>query len=357
MLAKCCAITHERGIGGVVVRKNILALPVGLLAAVIASGHVAAQSLPGVFAGKTVTLIIGFGTNSQYDLWGHVVARHVGKHLPGNPAIVTQNMEGAGSYRAANFIYNIAPKDGTSLALIARDAPLGPLSGAPGARYDATKLSWIGTPTVETNVCIAYKSATVKTAQDLLNKELIVGNSGAGSSSNLYPKALKGILGLRFRVVSGYPATGDVLLAIERGEVEGICESFDAIRLRRPEWITTKTISILFQGGTKANPELTDVPLISELAHNEIDKQAIEFLYAGQAMGRPFVAPPNLPADRLKMLRVAFMETMTDPEFLAEARQRHLAIEPKSGEELEALITKAYATPKPIIDRVGQLIK
>ena len=138
---------------------------------------------------------------------------------------------------------------------------------------------------------------------------------------------------------------------------EGICESFDAIRLRRPEWITTKTISILFQGGTKPNPALTDVPLISELAHNEIDKQAIEFLNAGQGMGRPFVAPPNLPADRLKMLRVAFMETMTDPEFLAEARQRQLAIEPKSGEDLEALITKAYATPKPIIERVGQFIK
>jgi tripartite-type tricarboxylate transporter receptor subunit TctC len=343
--------------GGVVVKKNILALPVGLLTAVIASGHVAAQSLPGAFAGKTVTLIIGFGTNSQYDLWGRVVARHVGRHLPGNPAVTTQNMEGAGSYRAANFIYNIAPKDGTSIALIGRDAPLGPLSAAPGARYDATKLSWIGTPTVETNVCIAYKNATVKTAQDLLNKELVVGDAGAGSSSSLYPKALKGILGLRFRVISGYPATGDVLLAMERGEVEGICESFDAIRLRRPEWITTKTISILFQGGTKPNPKLTDVPLISALAHNEIDKQAIEFLNAGQGMGRPFVAPPNLPADRLKMLRVAFMETMTDPEFLAEARQRQLAIEPKSGEDLEALITKAYATPKPIIERVGQFIK
>jgi hypothetical protein len=197
----------------------------------------------------------------------------------------------------------------------------------------------------------------VKTAQDLLNKELVVGDAGAGSSSSLYPKALKGILGLKFRVVSGYPATGDVLLAMERGEVEGICESFDAIRLRRPEWITTKTISILFQGGTKPNPKLTDVPLISELAHDEIDRQAIEFLNAGQGMGRPFVAPPNLPADRLKMLRVAFMETMTDPEFLAEARQRQLAIEPKSGEDLEALITKAYATPKPIIERVGQFVK
>jgi tripartite-type tricarboxylate transporter receptor subunit TctC len=169
------------------VKKNILALPVGLLTAVIVSGHVAAQSLPGAFAGKTVTLIIGFGTNSQYDLWGRVVARHVGRHLPGNPAVTAQNMEGAGSYRATNFIYNIAPKDGTSFALIARDAALGPLSAAPGARYDATKLSWIGTPTVETNVCIAYKTATVKTAQDLLNKELVVGDAGAGSSGSRQP--------------------------------------------------------------------------------------------------------------------------------------------------------------------------
>lgn len=266
-------------------------------------------------------------------------------------------MEGAGSYRAANFIYNIAPQDGTTFAVISRDAPLGPLSGAPGARFDATKLSWLGTPTIETNVCVAYKSATVKTAQDLLDAPLVVGDTGAGAGTRMYPKALGSILGMKFRIVSGYPTSGEVLLAMERGEVEGICESFDSIKLRRPTWIPTKTISVLFQGGTNPNPELTDVPLISDLAQNETDKQAIELLYAGQGIGRPFVAPPNLPADRLKILRDAFAATMTDPEFLAEARQRQLAVEPKSGEELEALIRKAYATPKLIVERVGQLIK
>ena len=197
------------------------ALPAGLLAAFIAAANVSAQTPAGTFAGKTITVIIGLGPSSGYDLWARVVAHHIGKHLPGNPTVTAQNMEGAGSFRAANFIYNVAPKDGTAFAIIARDAPLGPLSAAPGARFDATKMSWIGTPTIDTNVCIAYKTAAVKTAQDVLNKQLVVGDTGAGAGTRIYPKALASILGMKFKIVSGYPASGDVLLAIERGEVEG----------------------------------------------------------------------------------------------------------------------------------------
>jgi len=305
------------------------ALPAGLLAALIAIGHAAAQTPTGVFAGKTVNLIIGFGPGGGYDLWARILARHIGRHLPGNPTVTPQNMEGAGSYRAANFIYNVAPKDGTAFALIARDTPLGPLTGAPGAQFDATKLSWLGTPAIETNVCIAYNTAPVKTVPDLLERQLVVGDTGPGTGTRSYPKALNDILGMKFKIVGVYPSSADVFLAMERGEVQGICESIESVKVRRPDWIPTKTISVLFQGGTKPNPELKDVPFVVELAHNDADQQAIEFLYAGQGIGRPFVAPPNLSPDRLKLLRDAFMATMKDPEFIAEAGQRKLVLEPE----------------------------
>jgi tripartite-type tricarboxylate transporter receptor subunit TctC len=332
------------------------ALPAGLLAALIAIGHAAAQTPTGVFAGKTVNLIIGFGPGGGYDLWARILARHIGRHLPGNPTVTPQNMEGAGSYRAANFIYNVAPKDGTAFALIARDTPLGPLTGAPGAQFDATKLSWLGTPAIETNVCIAYNTAPVKTVPDLLERQLVVGDTGPGTGTRSYPKALNDILGMKFKIVGVYPSSADVFLAMERGEVQGICESLDSVKVRRPDWIATKTVSVLFQGGTKPNPELKDAPFVVDLARNDADRQAIEFLYVGQGIGRPFVAPPNLPPDRLKLLRDAFMATMKDPEFIAETQQRKLALEPEGGEELEALVKKAYATPKPIIERIGKLI-
>lgn len=309
------------------------------------------------FAGKTVQMIIGFGAGGGYDLWGRTVGRYIGRHLPGNPTVVPQNMPGAGSYVAASYMFNVAPKDGTVLGIIARDAALGPLSGATGARFDPTKLSWIGTPTKETNVCIAYHTAQVKSAQDLLEHELIVGDTGPGTGTRAYPKALGELLGMKFKLVGGFPASSDVFLAMERGEVEGICESLDSIKIRRPDWIPTKTVSILFQGGTAPSPELKGVPFVLDFAHSEVEKQAIEFLYAGQGIGRPFVAPPDLPPERLRMLRDAFNATMQDADFRAEAAKSKLDLEPEDGEHLAALIAKIYATPKPIVDKITSLMK
>jgi tripartite-type tricarboxylate transporter receptor subunit TctC len=271
--------------------------------------------------------------------------------------VVAQNMPGAGSYVAASHIYNVAPKDGTVLGIIARDAALGPLSGAPGARFDATRLSWIGSPTKETNVCIAFHTAPVKTVQDLFAKQLILGDTGPGTGTRSYPKALNELLGMKFKLVGGFPSSADVFLAMERGEVEGICESLDSVKNRRPDWIANKTVAVLFQGGAQPNPELKDVPFILDLARTAEQKQAIEYLYAGQGIGRPFVAPPDLPPDRLRMLRAAFDATMKDAEFIAEVQARKLDLEPEDGEHLAALIRKIYATPKPIIDRIGSLIK
>jgi tripartite-type tricarboxylate transporter receptor subunit TctC len=337
------------------VRRCRAIVPAALFAVFLAA--TAAAQTPGAFAGKTVTMYIGFGPGGGYDLWARVVARHIGAHLPGNPTVNAQNLEGAGSYRAANFIYTVAPKDGTAMALIARDAVLGPLTGAPGAQFDATKFTWLGTPAIETNVCIAYHTAAVKTVHDLTEKELVVGDNGPGTGTHSYPIALNAILGTKFKIVGGYPSSADVFLAMERGEVQGICESFDSVKNRRPDWIANGTIAVLFQGGTKPNAELKDVPFVVDLAQKPEDKQAIEFLYAGQGIGRPFVAPPGMAPGRVKMLQDAFAATMSDPDFLAETKLRKLTLDPENGEQLAALVKKAYATPQPIIDRIAKLIQ
>lgn len=338
-------------------RPKRIGLPGITIFGLVLTSPIAAQPAGESLAGKSVSMIIGFGAGGGYDLWGRTVGRHIGRHLPGAPTVIPQNMPGAGSYAAASYIFNIAPKDGTVLGIIARDAALGPLSGATGARFDPTRLSWIGTPTKETNVCIAYHTSQVKSVLDLYDKQLIVGDTGPGTGTRSYPKALSELLGMKFKLVGGFPASSDVFLAMERGEVEGICESLDSIKIRRPDWIPTKKISILFQGGAEPNPELDGVPFVLDLALTGEQRQAIEFLYAGQGIGRPFVAPPDLPADRLKMLRDAFNATMTDPAFVAEAQKSKLDLEPEDGEHLAVLIAKIYATPKPIVDKITSLIK
>src|SRR3954454_8928679 len=238
------------------------ALPIGILTALAAPAFAQAPNL----AGKNVTMLIGFGPGGGYDLWGRVVARHIGKHLPGNPTVVPQNMPGAGSFTAAAHIYGAAPKDGTVMGIIARDAALGPLTGQEGARFDATKITWLGTPTTETNVCIAYKTSKVKKAEDLFTTEIIVGDTGPGTGTHAYPKALSALLGMKFKLIGGYPSSSDVFLAMERGEVDGICESLDSVHGKRPDWIEKKTVTLLFQGGAEVNQEIKEVPSILTLA-------------------------------------------------------------------------------------------
>jgi tripartite-type tricarboxylate transporter receptor subunit TctC len=316
-----------------------------------------AQPATGYYAGKQVKVIIGLGTGGGYDLWGRMVARHIGRHLPGNPTVIAQNMEGAGSFRAASYMASQAPHDGTVLALIARDASLGPITGNAGAQFDPTRFSWLGTTTTETNVCMAYHTASVKSVQDLMVRELLVGDNGAGTGTGNYPKALNALLGLKFKIIRGYGSSADVVLAMERGEVEGYCESLESVIGKRPSWISSKTVNVLFQGGVRLDPSLPGVPFINDLAKSPDDRQAIEFLYAGQGIGRPFFAPPGLAPDVHRMLGAAFDATMRDPEFVAEARQRNLTLAPENGEYMQRLIERIYATPRPVVERVAALIK
>jgi tripartite-type tricarboxylate transporter receptor subunit TctC len=264
---------------------------------------------------------------------------------------VPQNVPAAGSLVAASTIYEGAPRDGTVFALISRDAPLGPITNQPGARFEPTKMSWLGTPTRETNVCVAYHTAAVKTAKDLYRHELIMGDVGPGSGTRVYPRALAGLLGMKFKLVGGYKSSADVMLAMQRDEVQGICESLDSIRSRRPDWLANKTITILFQGAAEASVDLPGIPLIQDLARNADERQAIEFLYAGQGIGRPFVAPPGLPPDRLAMLRKAFDATMKDAEFLAEIETTRLEFEPLPGAELQALVEASTKVTSAVLAR------
>jgi tripartite-type tricarboxylate transporter receptor subunit TctC len=328
-----------------------------LIALAAALAPLPAHAQNDYFAGKTVRMVIGLGAGGGYDLWARMVARHIGRHLPGNPAVIAQNMEGAGSYRAANHMQTVAPRDGTMISLIARDAPLGPITGNPGAQFDPLQLSWLGTPTTETNVCLAHQRAKVKSVADLMHTELLVGDNGPGTGTGTYPRALNGLLGTKFKPVRGYKTSVDVQLAMERGEVEGYCESLESVLGKRPDWISSGTVNVLLQAGAAPNPGLKGVPFVPDLARNDDDRKAIDFLYAGQGIGRPFFAPPGLPPPVLRMLRDGFNATMRDPEFVAEARQRSLTLEPQNGEYLEALIRRIYSTPKPIVERVADLIR
>ena len=247
------------------------------------------------------------------------------------------------------------------LALAASLMLAAPASAQSPAGYFAGKqvkmIIGLGTTTTETNVCMSYKTAAVKTVRDLFERELLVGDNGAGTGTGTYPKALNALLGLKFKIIRGYAASVDVVLAMERGEVEGYCESLESVYGKRPHWIASKTVNLLFQGGLKPSPDLQDVPFINDLARNEDDRRAIEFLYAGQGIGRPFLAPPDLAPNVLRMLRAAFDATMQDPDFVAEVKQKKLTLAPENGDYLEKLINKIYATPKPIVERIANLIK
>ena len=327
------------------------------LAAFLACVPAMAQSEPDFYAGKNLQVVIGVSAGGGYDTWGRIVARHIVRKLPGNPTAVPQNMPGAGSITAGNHIFNAAARDGTVIGILNRDAPLAPLTGSAAARFDATRFSWIGTPTVETNVCFVSSKASVRSIEDISKREVILGAVGPGSGSYNYPKALAGLLDLKIKLISGFPGSTDVLLAMERGEVDGMCESLDSVESRKPGAIKAKQLHVLFQGGMEPSPELPGVPFIRDFARNEEERQAIKLLYAGQGLGRPFIAPPDLVTGRLAILRKAFDETMKDAEFLAEAKKLRLDVEPRTGAELEVLVKELYAAPKELMRRLSDLVR
>jgi tripartite-type tricarboxylate transporter receptor subunit TctC len=325
--------------------------------AMFAFTPVAAQTLAEFYTGKTVQIIVGAGPGGGNDAWGRAIARYLGEHLPGSPTVIVRNMPGGGSVVAANHIYNIAAKDGTALGLITRDTAMAPISGVASARFDATKMTWLGSPTVEATICIASSASGVKSIADLKTKELIVGNTGAGTSSYIYPKALNALFGLKFKSISGFPSSSDVYLAIERGEVNGTCGALNTLTTLRPDWIKNKQATVLLQVATERNPELPDVPSVMDFAKDDETRAAVTFLSASENLGRPLIAPPDMPNDRIHALRDGITATLTDASFKTEAKKQKLDVAPISGEKLAATIRQIYQTPKPIVEKMNALVK
>ena len=317
-----------------------------------------AQSPAEFYKGKTVEVYIGFSVGGAYDGYARLLARHMGKHLPGNPTLVPKNMEGAGSLRLANWLAGVAPKDGTVFAIIARGTAFDPLLGRGGAQFDATKLSWIGSANDEVSICTAWHTTPVATFEDLTAKEMIVGGTGGSADTDQFPRVLNGVFGTKMKVISGYPGGNDINLAMERGEVQGRCGwSWSSVGATHPTWLTDKKIKILAQMSLAKHPDLPDVPLIMDFAKTEEQRQILRLIFARQVMGRPFVAPPGVPDDRLATLRRAFMDTMKDPEFLAEAGKGDFEITPVPGEEIQKLVAEVYQTPKDVVAKVAAMVK
>jgi tripartite-type tricarboxylate transporter receptor subunit TctC len=323
------------------------------------AGTVAAQAQPveDFYRGRTVNLVIGYSVGGGYDIHGRLLARHLGKHIPGNPGIIVQNMPGGGSLRSANFLYNAAPKDGSTIGIFSRGMAMEPLIGASNTQYDARKFSWLGSITNEASVCATSSMSKVKTWDDLLATPFTVAGEGSGSDPDIFATMIKNVFGAKLRLVAGYPGSAEMTLAIERGEVDGRCGwTWSSIKLQRPEWITGHRLNVLVQLASHRIPDLADVPLLTEHATTERQRQIVSVILGRQVMGRPVVAPPAIPTDRKEALRRAFDATMADPAYVAEATARGLEINPVGGADLDKLLAELYATPSDIIAEVRAII-
>jgi tripartite-type tricarboxylate transporter receptor subunit TctC len=304
------------------------------------------------YKGKQVTLVISAGSGGGYDTYGRLLARHFGRHIPGQPNLVPQNMPGAGGIRATNYMFNNASKDGSVIALVHSAMTTASILAPKKARFDATKFSWIGNMEDETSLCVSWHASPVKTTQDMLTKEFVVGGTGVGGNLEIYPRVLNSILDSKIKVISGYKGGNDVILAMERGEVHGRCSwPLSSIRSTRPEWLAGKKLNLLLQTGLEKEPDLPNVPLVMEFVKNEDDRAVMELIFASRSFLRPVLAPPGVPEGRVDALRNAFVSTMADKEFLDDARKQRLTITPKRGENMQALIGKIHRTPKAIVTR------
>ena len=314
-----------------------------------------AQTPAEFYKGKTIYLMIGQSAGGDYDAWGRLVARHIKDHIPGKPDVVAQNVVGAAGMTLANEMANTAPKDGTVFGLYNRGIPFEPLLGNSAARFDPLKMNWLGSPESDVAVCSAWKDAPVQKMEDLRTKQLIMGGTSSGADTAALPRFLKNVLGLKFKLVKGFAGSNEVFLALERGEVEGVCNSYASIT--RTSIYREGKVKILFQISLSPDPRIKDVPMVRDLAKTEADRQALDVFLTRLAIGRPFVAPPGLPPDRLAALRQAFDDTMKDPQFLEDAHTLRLQPSPMAGQEIETVIKTAYSMPKSAVERAAKAMQ
>jgi tripartite-type tricarboxylate transporter receptor subunit TctC len=331
----------------------LLFMAAGLACSCPPRAGAAPDSVADFYRGRQLTVVVGYGPGGSASFYAQALAHHMSRFLPGSPSLVVQHMPGAGGLLAANNLFNTAPRDGTVFAITGRTMAIEPLIGNSNAKFDGRKFSWLGTANVETTTCLAWHTSPVKTLQDAMTQELVVGGTGADATEVIFPKAVNKLVGTRFKIVIGYQSSADMNLAMERGELAGNCGlGWTIVKRRLPDWLTDNKISILFQMGLRKHPDLPAVPLISDLAKTPEDRQVFEFLFAPQDMGRPFFAPPGVPAERVQALRDAFERTLQDAQFSAEADRLGLEVQVGSGEAIDRLLERLYATPKSVIERV-----
>jgi tripartite-type tricarboxylate transporter receptor subunit TctC len=317
----------------------------------------AADPIAEFYKGKNVSFVVGSSTGGGYDTLARVIARFISKHMPGNPIFVVRNMPGAGGITALNYIYNNAEKDGSVMAMVQNNVPLEPLFGTREARYDATGLNWLGTPSFEVAMVLLWHTVPVNSLAILQAKETTIGASGANSTPAFYARLLNATLGTKMKIINGYPGQNDAFLAMERGELDGYPSVFvNSLNAIRPNWLRDKLAKPIVQYGSEKAAELGDVPFAPDLVSNADDKLLMDVGLAQLALGRPLVMPPDVPSDRVTAMREALAETFTDTAFLAECARFGLGINaPRSGEELQDVIARAYHTPQPIIARLQRL--
>jgi tripartite-type tricarboxylate transporter receptor subunit TctC len=322
----------------------------GILGLVIGVAAQGAGDAGGFYKGRAVDLYIGYSVGGAYDLYARVIGRHLGAHIPGNPTLVPKNLEGAGSLRLANYLYRVAPRDGSAIGTIGRGIAFDPLLIGQGDAFDAQRFNWIGSANNEVSVCVALRQSGIAKFEDLFAKELTVGGTGTSADTDQFPRVLNSVLGTHFKIVEGYPGGNDIMLAMERGEVAGRCGwSWSSVKSTHKSWIEDKRMVVLVQLSLEKHPDLPGVPLVMDFAKTEEQRQILKILFARNVIGRPYLAPPNVPADRVAALREAFAATMTDKDFLAEAAKTELEINPVSGAEVEKLVKEVYAEPTDVI--------
>ena len=327
-----------------------------IVAAVFASAA-GADPIADFYKDKQISWILSAGEGGGYSSYARVFAQFFSEHIPGKPKIVIQNMPGAGGIKAMNYLMNVAPKDGTTIGLVHSSVPFAPLYGLEGATFDPRKMNWLGSIATASGICIAWHESGIKTWEDMLKKEYVVGTSGAGSQMETLPTMLKKMFGANVKVISGYKGGNDVYLAMERGEVHGRCGGLIAsMSSTRPEWLPQKKVNIPIQLALKRTSKFPDVPAIVEFANDEKTKQVLALIFSPQAMDRPVLLPPGAPADKVAALRKAFKEAVEDPRFIEEAKRAKLEVDYVSGEEVAEIIAHAYSFPPAIIKQADEVM-
>jgi tripartite-type tricarboxylate transporter receptor subunit TctC len=326
-------------------------LVVRSLALGVATLPVTSLAAEDFYNGKSIEIWIGAATGGGYDINARLVARHMPSYIPGQPAMVPKNMPGGGSLRAANMVYSVAPKDGTVIGAPSRAVITMPLLGVEAAKLDVNKLNWIGSVVSEDSSCIAWHGSGVKTWDDLLAKRLIVGTAGPGTSTHTYALLLTKLFDAKMDLVGGYPGGKEVQLALERHEVDGACGSYSSLKTQKPEWVRDKLVNFLVLIGRARNAEIPDVPAITEIPQSDEVRSILKVVLVPQTAGRPLMAPPDVPADRLALLRRGFDATVKDPKFLDDAARIGLEVRPVSGEEVQRLVAELYTLPPDIVEK------